>query len=295
MKHTNRREFLTQLLSSGACLTGAAWLNTLGYAQTRGPARVTIQQDRVRAQMDRRLLGAFLEHLGRAVYGGVYDPDSKLADANGFRKDVIEQIGGLGVPIMRYPGGNFVSGYNWLNGVGPKDKRPTVLEKAWNSIEPNQFGTNEFLEWCKLVKTEPLLATNLGTGTPEMAAALVEYCNLEKGTRWSDLRREHGYAQPHNVKYLVPGQRNGRSLADRPYAGARLRPQSPRRRAADAHRRPLDAAHRLRFEQQQHAHVPGLGPRGAGGMLRPGRRHLAASLLRQQLRNQWGHVALFVR
>jgi alpha-L-arabinofuranosidase len=200
MKHTNRREFLTQLLSSGACLTGAAWLNTLGYAQTRGPARVTIQQDRVRAQMDRRLLGTFLEHLGRAVYGGVYDPDSKLSDSNGFRKDVIEQIGGLGVPILRYPGGNFVSGYNWLNGVGPKDKRPTVLEKAWNSIEPNQFGTNEFLEWCKLVKTEPLLATNLGTGTPEMAAALVEYCNLEKGTRWSDLRREHGYAQPHNVK-----------------------------------------------------------------------------------------------
>jgi alpha-N-arabinofuranosidase len=106
---------------------------------------------------------------------------------------------------MRYPGGNFVSGYNWLDGVGPRAKRPTVLEKAWNSIETNQFGTNEFIEWCRLVGTEPLLASNLGTGTPEQAAQYVEYCNVEKGTRWSDLRREHGYAGPHNVRYWCLG------------------------------------------------------------------------------------------
>ena len=205
MADRNRREFLSQILSSSSALAAGAWLSSLGYAQTRGPARVVIHQHRVRASMDRRLLGAFLEHLGRAIYTGVYEPDSKHADANGFRKDVIAEIGQMEVPIMRYPGGNFVSGYDWLHGVGPKDKRPTVLERAWNSIETNQFGTNEFLDWCKLVKTEPLLATNLGTGTAETSAALMEYCNVESGTRWSNLRREHGYAQPHNVKYWCLG------------------------------------------------------------------------------------------
>ena len=106
---------------------------------------------------------------------------------------------------MRYPGGNFVSGYNWLDGVGPKKQRPTVLERAWNSLETNQFGTNEFIEWCKLVATEPLLAFNLGTGTPEMAVAYVEYCNVDKGTKWSELRRSHGYDAPHNVRYWCMG------------------------------------------------------------------------------------------
>jgi alpha-N-arabinofuranosidase len=118
---------------------------------------------------------------------------------------VIAEIKSLAVPITRYPGGNFVSGYNWLDGVGPKKERPTVLERAWNSLETNQFGTNEFLEWCKLVNTEPLLAFNLGTGTPEMAVALVEYCNVAKGTKWSDLRRSHGYEQPHGVRYWCLG------------------------------------------------------------------------------------------
>jgi alpha-N-arabinofuranosidase len=155
--------------------------------------------------LDRRLLGSFLEHLGRAVYTGVYEPGSRLADEKGFRKDVIDEVKELGVPMIRYPGGNFVSGYHWLDGVGPKDQRPTVLERAWNSIETNQFGTNEFMEWCKLVNSEPLLGFNLGTGTPDMAVALVEYCNVEKGTQWSDLRRKHGYSQPHNVKYWCLG------------------------------------------------------------------------------------------
>jgi alpha-N-arabinofuranosidase len=205
MPETNRREFLSQLVSAGALATSASWLTNLGFAQARGPARVVIHQSRVRAEMDRRLLGAFLEHLGRAIYEGVYDPKSKFADANGFRKDVIDEIGQMNVPIMRYPGGNFVSGYDWLHGVGPKDKRPTVLERAWNSLEPNQFGTNEFIDWCKLVKTEPLLGTNFGTASAESTVALMEYCNVEKGTRWSDLRREHGYAQPHNVKYWCLG------------------------------------------------------------------------------------------
>ena len=144
-----------------------------------GPARGIVNQAIVRSDLDRRLLGSFLEHLGRAVYTGVYEPGSKLADAKGFRTDVAE-LEGLNVPIMRYPGGNFVSGYNWLDGVGPKEKRPTVLERAWNSLETNQFGTNEFIEWCRLVNTEPLLGFNLGTGTPETAVAYVEYCNVDK-------------------------------------------------------------------------------------------------------------------
>ena len=135
----------------------------------------------------------------------MYDPGSPRADANGFHTDVIAEVKGMGVPVMRYPGGNFVSGYNWLDGVGPKKQRPTVLERAWNSLEPNQFGTNEFIDWCKLVSTEPLLAFNLGTGTPEMAVAYVEYCNVDKGTKWSELRRSHGYDAPHNIRYWCLG------------------------------------------------------------------------------------------
>jgi len=205
MQPTDRRTFLKQLLSSGAFLASGPWLASIGYAQTSGPARAMINSAKRRSDLDRRLLGSFLEHLGRAVYTGVYEPGSRLADGKGFRKDVMAEIRTLGVPIMRYPGGNFVSGYNWLDGVGPKDKRPTVLERAWNSLETNQFGTNEFIEWCRLVNTEPLLGFNLGTGTPEMAVAYVEYCNFDKGTKWSELRRTHGYEQPHNVRYWCMG------------------------------------------------------------------------------------------
>jgi alpha-N-arabinofuranosidase len=143
--------------------------------------------------------------LGRAIYEGIYDPGSKLSDANGLRKDVVEEVRSLGVPIVRYPGGNFVSGYNWLDGIGPKQDRPRVLDKAWNSINANQFGTDEFMLWCKAVGTQPLMGLNLGTGTPEEAAALVEYCNIEKGTRWSDLRRKNGIAEPYNVEHWCLG------------------------------------------------------------------------------------------
>ena len=207
MSHTlSRRKFLEGLGKSGAALAAGSWLGSIGYAQTsRGPARTIINQALYRSDLDPRVLGAFLEHLGRAIYTGVYEPDSPLADKNGFRTDVIEQVKGMAVPIMRYPGGNFVSGYNWLDGVGPKNQRPTVLERAWNSLETNQFGTNDFMDWCKLVNTEPLLGFNLGTGTPEQAVAYVEYCNVDKGTKWSELRRSHGYEQPHNVRYWCMG------------------------------------------------------------------------------------------
>ncbi len=168
-------------------------------------ARVYVDSRRTIAPLDRNLFGSFLEHLGRAIYEGIYDPGSKLSDGNGFRKDVLNEIRQLGVPIIRYPGGNFVSGYNWLDGVGPKEKRPRVLDKAWNTIESNQFGTNEFLAWCKAAGTEALMGLNLGTGTAEEAAALVEYCNVEKGTRWSDLRRQHGVADPWKVQHWCLG------------------------------------------------------------------------------------------
>ena len=179
-------------------------------AQTKSPpdsapARVCIDTRRTVAPLDRNLFGSFLEHLGRAIYGGIYDPGSKLSDSNGFRKDVLNEIRQLGVPITRYPGGNFVSGYNWLDGVGPRQSRPRMLDKAWNSIESNQFGTNEFMAWCKAAGTLPLMGLNLGTGTPEEAAALVEYCNVEKGTKWSDLRRQHGVADPYGVRHWCLG------------------------------------------------------------------------------------------
>jgi alpha-N-arabinofuranosidase len=175
------------------------------WDKAKPAARTIINQTRHKGDMDRRVLGAFLEHLGRAVYEGVYDPKSPLADANGFRKDVLAEVKGMNVPIMRYPGGNFVSGYNWLDGVGPKNQRPTVLERAWNSLETNQFGTNEFIQSAKLVGTEPLLGGNFGTSTVAEQVAYVEYCNLDRGTKWSDLRRSHGFEQPHGVKYWCLG------------------------------------------------------------------------------------------
>ncbi len=209
----SRRRFLKQ--ASGAVIAGSAGVMIgshplRGFAQGKSvadsaPARVYIDSRRTIAPLDRNLFGSFLEHLGRAIYGGVYDPGSKLSDANGFRKDVLEEVRKLGVPIIRYPGGNFVSGYHWLDGVGPKQDRPRVLEKAWDSIETNQFGTNEFMAWCKAVGALPLMGLNLGTGTPEQAAALVEYCNVEKGTKWSDLRRQHGIADPYGAKYWCLG------------------------------------------------------------------------------------------
>ncbi len=215
---SSRRKFLKQASSAGMAFSATAVLGSLAHgcvsdspvqavpsAGATTTARVYVDTRRTVAPLDRNLFGSFLEHLGRAIYEGIYDPGSKLSDANGFRKDVLNEIRQLGVPIIRYPGGNFVSGYNWLDGVGPKQNRPRTLDKAWDTIESNQFGTNEFLGWCKAVGTEPLMGLNLGTGTPEEAAALVEYCNVEKGTRWSDLRRQHGVLDPYKVQHWCLG------------------------------------------------------------------------------------------
>ncbi len=230
MTPSSRRRFLSGLGKAGALLATGSWLEPIGYAQTtRRTARALIQQPAVQADFDRRVLGAFLEHLGRAVYTGVYQPGSPLSDADGFRTDVVREVKELAVPIVRYPGGNFVSGYNWLDGVGPKKQRPTVLERAWNSIETNQFGTNEFVDWCRVVGSEPLLGMNFGTGTAEMAVAYVEYCNLERGTRWSDLRRSHGYEKPHNVRYWCLGNE-----MDGPWQIGQMQAREYGRKARDA-------------------------------------------------------------
>src|SRR6266404_4815304 len=206
MSTTSRRRFLKQASTAGvACSASLLFGRSLSARAASEPIRIYVDSRRTISPIDRNLFGSFLEHLGRAIYEGISDPGSKLSDSNGFRKDVMDEIRHLGVPIIRYPGGNFVSGYNWLDGVGPKQDRPRVLDKAWNALNSNQFGTNEFLAWCNAAGTQPLLAVNLGTGTPEEAAGLVEYCNVEKGTRWSDLRRKHGVAEPHRVQHWCLG------------------------------------------------------------------------------------------
>ncbi|WP_085522973.1 arabinosylfuranosidase ArfA [Tuberibacillus sp. Marseille-P3662] len=151
-------------------------------------------------EVDDRIYGSFIEHLGRAVYEGVYEPDHPLADEQGFRKDVMDLVKELNVPLVRYPGGNFVSGYNWEDGVGPVEDRPKRLDLAWSTTESNQVGTNEFMDWAKKVNAEVNMAVNLGTRGVDAARNLVEYCNHPSGTYWSDLRISHGYQQPHNVK-----------------------------------------------------------------------------------------------
>ena len=138
---------------------------------------------------DKRLFGAFIEHLGRCVYGGIYEPGHPTADERGFRRDVIALIKELAPSIVRYPGGNFVSGYDWEDGVGPAEERPRRLDLAWMSTETNQFGTNEFIDWCRLTGIEPMLAVNLGTRDGDAARRYLEYCNHPGGTALSELRK----------------------------------------------------------------------------------------------------------
>lgn len=168
-------------------------------------AKMTIAAEMKIGEIDRRMFGSFVEHLGRAVYGGVYEPGHPLADEDGFRKDVINMINELNVPVVRYPGGNFVSGYNWEDGVGPVESRPARLDLAWGVTEPNKFGTNEFMRWCQKAGTSPMMAVNLGTRGPDEARALVEYCNHKNGSKYADMRISHGYKDPWNVKLWCLG------------------------------------------------------------------------------------------
>ena len=162
-------------------------------------AELGLHTDFIIDTVDDRIFGGFLEHMGRSIYEGVYDPDSEHADEDGMRTDVLDALRQLEMPVVRYPGGNFASGYHWLDGVGNKTSRPVVRELAWQSIEPNQFGTDEFIRLCRKLDWTPMLAVNLGTGTPEEARNWVEYCNAQAGTKFADMRVENGNSIPHAV------------------------------------------------------------------------------------------------
>ena len=169
------------------------------------PTTILLHSDYQIGPVDPRIFGGFLEHLGRAVYQGVYDPDSPHADEDGFRTDVMRALRRLDMTAMRYPGGNFASGYHWIDGVGPRRGRPTVRELAWQSIEPNSFGTDEYLRLCRKMDWTPMLTVNLGTGTPEEARDWVEYCNCPAGTRYADMRAAYGSVEPYDVKLWCLG------------------------------------------------------------------------------------------
>jgi alpha-N-arabinofuranosidase len=168
-------------------------------------ADIYLDTNRQISPISPHVFGKSAEHMGRCIYEGIYDPLSPHADERGLRKDVMAALRELNFRSIRYPGGNFLSGYRWLDGVGPREQRPRRRVLAWQSIETNQFGTNEFIEVCKAINTEPMLGVNMGTGTIQDAANLVEYCNAPVGTQFSDLRASHGYQKPHHVKYWCLG------------------------------------------------------------------------------------------
>jgi alpha-L-arabinofuranosidase len=168
-------------------------------------AKVTIDPAFAVGPVDRRLFGSFVEHMGRCVYGGIFEPGHPAADDRGLRTDVLDLVRELGVTVVRYPGGNFVSGYRWEDGIGPAGDRPRRLDLAWRSIETNAFGTDEFLAWTRAAGVEPMLAVNLGTRGVQEACDLLEYCNHESGTYLSDLRRKHGAERPYGVRLWCLG------------------------------------------------------------------------------------------
>ncbi len=168
-------------------------------------AQIIVDKYFLTGKTDKRIYGSFIEHLGRAVYEGIYQEGSPLSDEQGFRQDTLELVRELQVPIVRYPGGNFVSGFRWEDSVGPKTQRPSRPELAWGVIETNQFGLNEFVDWSRKAGSDVMMAVNLGTRGPEDAKNLLEYCNFKGGTYYSDLRKAHGYEQPHDIKLWCLG------------------------------------------------------------------------------------------
>jgi len=163
-------------------------------------AKMTVNKTFIVDKVDKRIYGSFVEHLGRCVYTGIYEPGHKTADELGFRNDVKELVKELNVPLIRYPGGNFVSGYNWEDGIGPRAERPKRLDLAWKTVESNEVGLHEFVGWCKEVNAEPNMAINLGTRGVDAARNIVEYCNHKSGSYWSDLRRKNGAEEPFAIK-----------------------------------------------------------------------------------------------
>jgi len=164
-------------------------------------ARIKIDLDRRVGEIDPLLFGNFAEHLGRVIYGGIYEEGSPLSDADGYRKDTLQAVRDLSVTLLRWPGGNFVSGYNWKDGIGPKNQRPVRPDYAWGDVETNRFGTDEFLKYCERVGTEPYICINAGLGTVDEARHWVEYTNGDRQTYWADQRRKNGREKPYAVKY----------------------------------------------------------------------------------------------
>ena len=163
-------------------------------------AKMTVNKNFVISEVDPRIYGSFVEHLGRCVYNGIYEPSHPQADGMGFREDVKALVKELKVPIIRYPGGNFVSGYNWEDTIGPRANRPARLDLAWKTVESNQVGLHEFISWAKDINAEVNMAINLGTRGVDAARNIVEYCNHPSGSYWSDLRRQNGASEPFKVK-----------------------------------------------------------------------------------------------
>lgn len=162
-------------------------------------ANLILDKDFIISRVDERLYGSFIEHLGRSIYGGIYDPGNPKSDPNGFRQDVIEMVKKLNVSVVRYPGGNFVSGFNWEDSIGPRQQRPKRLDLAWFTSEPNEIGLHEFYDWCKKVGSQVMYAVNLGTRGPDAARNIVEYANHKGGSYWSDLRRKNGAERPFGI------------------------------------------------------------------------------------------------
>ena len=169
-------------------------------------ALISVDTKRECIKYNKMIFGQFIEHFHKQIYGGIYDPSSKFSDEKGFRTDVIEALKELHVPVVRWPGGCFASSYHWLDGVGPK--RKSSFDKAWRVEDSNQFGTDEFVEWCRKINAEPYICTNAGTGTQEEMSDWVEYCNLTDEGRYAQLRQSNGYRNPHNVKYWSIGNEN---------------------------------------------------------------------------------------
>lgn len=214
----------------------ASWAQT---PAAKPVAKIKIDTDRVIGEVHPHVFGNFAEHLGRCIYGGIYEEGSKLSDENGFRKDVMQATKDLGVTLLRWPGGNFTSGYNWRDGIGPKDQRPARPDHAWGAFETNRFGTDEFLLYCEKMKIEPYLCINAGLGSVDEARQWVEYTNETRDTYWAQQRRKNGREKPWAVKYWGlgneldgPWQLGSKSAID--YATFALEAAKAMRRADDS-------------------------------------------------------------
>jgi alpha-L-arabinofuranosidase len=162
---------------------------------------IMVHTGRHRGAIDRKIFGNFIEHLGRCIEGGVFQEGSPLSDKHGFRKDVLDAAKKMNVPLLRWPGGNFASNYDWMDGIGPRDKRPKRLEMAWGTVEDNRFGTHEFMDYIEQIGSEPYICANLGTGSWTMAQQWVEYVNGDEDTAIVQLRKKNGREKPWKVKY----------------------------------------------------------------------------------------------